>query len=93
MDIVARQLIIKGRVQGVFYRGWTVETARTLGLVGWVRNRLNGDVEALVQGSQANVERFLSLAWSGPRSARVDDILDQLAETADLSGFERRPTC
>ncbi len=47
---VARRLVIYGRVQGVFYRGWSVETARDLGLRGWVRNRSDGTVEALLQG-------------------------------------------
>lgn len=50
MPLVARHLMIHGRVQGVWYRAWAVETARQLGLAGWVRNRSNGCVEALVEG-------------------------------------------
>lgn len=93
MNIVARHLIIKGRVQGVFYRGWTVQAAEALGLAGWVRNRLNGDVEALVQGDRAGVERLIDLAWQGPVSARVDTVLVEPAEIVDLTGFEQRETC
>ena len=47
---IARHLSIHGRVQGVFSRDWAVETARELGLAGWVRNRRDGTVEAVVQG-------------------------------------------
>ncbi|HCO47608.1 MAG TPA: acylphosphatase, partial [Erythrobacter sp.] len=48
----ARRLIARGRVQGVFYRDWTVETAAALGLAGWVRNLPDGTVEAHVEGPQ-----------------------------------------
>jgi acylphosphatase len=92
MDIVAKQVRIVGRVQGVFYRNWTVQTAQALGLVGWVRNRLNGDVEALVQGTEADVARFLELAWTGPPAARVADVADETVEVSHLRGFEQRPT-
>ena len=63
---IARHLSIHGRVQGVFYRDWAVETARELGLAGWVRNRRDGTVEAVVQGEEASVERFITLAKDGP---------------------------
>ncbi len=90
--IVAKHLTIKGKVQGVFYRNWTVKTAQGLGLVGWVRNRRNGDVEARVQGDDGAVADFLVLATDGPPAARVDDIRDQPADIDDLDGFEQRPT-
>lgn len=92
MTIVAKHLTITGKVQGVFYRNWTVKTAQALGLAGWVRNRLNGDVEALVQGVQADIERFVVLAWSGPPAARIEDVRDEPADVSDLNGFEQRPT-
>ena len=91
MAIVAKRLIITGRVQGVFYRGWTVETASALRLAGWVRNRRNGDVEALVQGVKVDVERLIQLAWQGPPAARVEDIAVEDAEIGDLAGFSQRP--
>jgi acylphosphatase len=90
MDRIAKHLIIKGRVQGVFYRGWTTKTAQALGLAGWVRNLPNGDVEALVQGPHVDVARFIDLAWQGPSAARVDDIAVKSADIGDLSGFEQR---
>lgn len=62
MPVVARHLMILGRVQGVFYRNWTVDAARGLGLTGWVRNRMDGSVEALVQGEADMVDHFVTLA-------------------------------
>lgn len=90
MKITAKHLIIKGRVQGVFYRGWTVKTAEALGLAGWVCNLPNGDVEALVQGHSTDVARLIDMAWQGPAAARVDDIVAKTAEIGDFSGFEQR---
>lgn len=89
---VARHLTIHGRVQGVFYRGWAVDTARALGLVGWVRNRCDGTVEAIVQGEEDAVERFVALAWEGPPAARVERIDATEEEPAAASGFEQRGT-
>ena len=89
---VARHLVIHGRVQGVFYRGWTVETARALGLCGWVRNRRDGAVEAVVQGDGEAVEQFIALAREGPPAASVERIDVRELETAALSGFEQRGT-
>ncbi|WP_420145040.1 acylphosphatase, partial [Sphingobium sp.] len=74
MRVIARHLMIHGRVQGVWYRGWTVETARRLGLTGWVRNRMDGSVEAMVQGEPATVAQFEALAMHGPTAARVTRI-------------------
>lgn len=90
--IVARRLSIHGRVQGVFYRGWTVETTRRLGLAGWVRNRSDGTVEAVVQGEETVVERFVALARNGPPAARVERIEVNETEPELFAGFEQRPT-
>jgi acylphosphatase len=92
MSAVARHLMIHGRVQGVWYRAWTVETARELGLVGWVRNRMDGSVEALVQGEAALVERFVTLAHEGPPAAQVMRIEATEATVESLGGFEKRAT-
>ncbi len=62
---------ISGRVQGVCYRAWTQAEAEALGLEGWVRNRTNGDVEALIAGPAAAVETLCSRLWRGPPAAIV----------------------
>ena len=90
---VARHLVIHGRVQGVFYRAWTVETARELGLAGWVRNCRDGTVEALVQGDEDVVGRFVELAQDGPPWARVERVeATAVQPEAGLAGFAQRPT-
>ncbi|MDF0544366.1 acylphosphatase [Sphingobium sp. H39-3-25] len=67
-------LNIIGRVQGVGYRYWAVQMARSLGLSGWVRNRMDGSVEALVSADEAAVTAFIAHAKQGPAAARVDRI-------------------
>jgi acylphosphatase len=86
----AKQLIIQGQVQGVGYRDWMVRRARELGLSGWVRNRADGAVEALVAGETAAVEELLRLCRRGPRLAVVVSIEEQLAEPPEELGFNRR---
>ena len=91
--IVARHLVIQGRVQGVFYRGWAVATARGLGLTGWIRNRRDGTVEALVQGDEGAVARFVESAREGPSSAHVEGIeVGDAAVEDDLTRFRQEPT-
>jgi acylphosphatase len=87
-----RHLVIHGKVQGVWYRGWAVDTARSIGLAGWVRNRLDGTVEAVIIGTEADIERFIGLAHDGPKAARVDRIDVVPAAHTDCTGFEQRPT-
>ena len=87
-----KRLIISGRVQGVGYRGWMVDTARTLGVSGWVRNRLDGSVEALVVGDTAAVEELLRLCRRGPRMAEVVSIEEDLADPPDVFGFRQVPS-
>ena len=69
MTLIARHLVIMGRVQGVFYRNWAVQTARGLGLAGWVRNRTDGSVEVWAEGSVVAVGEFVRLAHDGPGGA------------------------
>jgi acylphosphatase len=92
MDVVTKHLIVRGRVQGVCFRAWTVRNASELGLAGWVRNRVNGDVEAVVQGRSAAVDRFLTLVQRGPAAARVDLLDVRDAAASDLTGFRQRAT-
>jgi acylphosphatase len=83
---------ITGRVQGVWYRGWTEETARDLGLVGWVRNRSDGSVEALFQGPPDAVGRMIAACHDGPPAARVTGVAHQTAPPVDDTAFRQRPT-
>ncbi len=68
------RVVIRGRVQGVWYRGWTVATARTLELGGWVRNCRDGSVEAVFSGLATDVEAMLSHCHQGPPAARVEAV-------------------
>jgi acylphosphatase len=92
MALQAR-LAITGRVQGVGYRDWAVATGQRLGLSGWVRNRADGSVEALIGGDDDAVGRMIEACRCGPTLARVDAVD---VEPVDLdvvpSGFTRRPT-
>ena len=85
-----RHLTIHGRVQGVFYRDWTVETARSLGLRGWVRNLPVGTVEAHVEGAHDAVERLIAAMRDGPPRAQVERIEQHPADPQGLETFERR---
>jgi len=66
--------IVRGRVQGVWFRGWTRETARALGVTGWVRNLPDGAVEVLAHGTQEQLEQLEAALWQGPPLARVTSI-------------------
>ncbi|MDH5750166.1 MAG: acylphosphatase, partial [Rhodospirillales bacterium] len=65
---------IQGRVQGVWYRGWTVQEAGKRGLDGWVRNRRDGSVEAVFSGPSEDVAAMIAACRTGPPMARVEDI-------------------
>jgi acylphosphatase len=90
--MVAKRLIIAGRVQGVGYRAWMVREAKRLGVSGWVRNRRDGSLEALVDGDTASVEELLRLCRRGPPMATVIEIVEELAEPCVEPGFGRMPT-
>ena len=65
---------IEGRVQGVYYRAWTYDAARSLGLDGWVKNASDGSVEAVLSGPPAAVEAMLRRCADGPRDAKVSAV-------------------
>jgi acylphosphatase len=71
---------IEGRVQGVWYRGWTVEQAMRRRLRGWVRNRRDGSVEALFAGPASAVDDMLEACWQGPPAARVSAVVVRPAD-------------
>ncbi|MGD9638195.1 MAG: acylphosphatase [Alphaproteobacteria bacterium] len=68
---------IKGRVQGVWFRGWTIQEANKLGLSGWVRNLSDGSVEALFAGEEAMVNKMVALCYKGPSMALVTAVEQQ----------------
>jgi acylphosphatase len=86
----ARKVVITGRVQGVGYRDWMVTTAQALGVAGWVRNRADGAVEALVYGETDAVEELLRACRRGPRLAAVSRIEEEWADPPTEDGFFRR---
>jgi len=82
-----------GRVQGVFFRESCVQQARALGVDGWVRNRADGSVEALIQGAPDALEAMRDWLRHGPPSARVDTLeCEPQPDAAAITGFERRPS-
>jgi acylphosphatase len=91
--MMTRRLQICGRVQGVGYRDALRYEAQRRGVTGWVRNRLDGSVEALVQGPPERVEELIAWARRGPPACRVDDVrIDLPDDEPRYTGFERRPT-
>lgn len=66
-----KHLLIKGRVQGVFYRASAREEAEKLGLTGWVKNTEEGHVEMMISGEEGRVAKFIDWCWEGPRRAKV----------------------
>ena len=66
--------IVRGRVQGVFFRAATQREARRLGITGWVKNRLDGCVEVLAEGEEDAIKELTGWANHGPSAARVDNV-------------------
>ena len=91
--MVTQKLRIRGRVQGVGYRDALCREAERRGVAGWVRNRTDGSVEALVQGDAGAVAALITWARRGPPAARVDEVHIEPADTSDVPArFERRPS-
>lgn len=86
------RLRITGRVQGVGYRAWALQAAARLGVRGWVRNRADGSVEALVIGEEDPVAAMIEACRQGPFAARVGEVAVEDAEDDGSQGFTPRPT-
>jgi acylphosphatase len=86
------RLNITGRVQGVGYRAWAMDTARRLGLRGWVRNRADGSVAALVMGDEDAVAVMIEACRDGPYAAKVTEVAISEAEDDGSAGFSPKPT-
>ena len=92
MADLAVRIVVSGRVQGVAYRYWAVQEARRRGLSGWVRNRRDGTVEALLQGPEHEVEMMIIACRRGPPMADVTDIARAPAEAMAPGSFVQLPT-
>lgn len=93
--MITRRLEIRGRVQGVGYRYALCDAAERLGVTGWVRNRRDGSVEAVVQGTPEQLDELIAWARRGPPAARVEHVqVDSPAQADDgpYARFELRPT-
>ena len=92
MAKTTRHVIISGRVQGVWFRGWTKQQASSLGLTGWVRNRRDGTVEAIFQGDAADIDAMINACWQGPPAASVADIRVADGVLSNFHNFRQLPT-
>lgn len=90
--MIAVRARIHGKVQGVGYRAWTVREATSLQLDGWVRNRIDGTVEALFVGDEQNVKAMLDRCLKGPLLARVKHVETEPAQGITEKGFQQKPT-
>ena len=88
---VTRRLVVRGRVQGVWFRESMRQEAARLGVSGWVRNRMDGSVEAVVQGTPHAVDAISRWARRGPDAAEVT-ALEVVEADGDYATFEKRPT-
>ena len=90
-DRVRKRVVVRGEVQGVFFRDSTRDEAQARGVRGWVRNRSDGAVEAVFEGSAEAVDAMVEWCRSGPSRAQVEDMDVSLEpETDDFDGFEVR---
>jgi acylphosphatase len=87
---VRKRVVVRGRVQGVFFRDSTRRQASSRGVSGWVSNRPDGAVEAVFEGEPEAVESLVRFASEGPRAADVDDVEVADEQPEGLSGFEVR---
>jgi len=83
----ARRVVVRGRVQGVFFRDSCAGQARGAGVAGWIRNRADGTVEAWFEGRPQAVENLVTWCRQGPRHAEVTDVEVAAVSPAGLEGF------
>ena len=86
-DVIGRRVRVYGRVQGVFFRQWTVKKATTLGVAGWVHNARDGSVEAHLAGEEGAVVKLIEHMRKGPPQARVEDLTAEPVEPETVEGF------
>jgi acylphosphatase len=91
-DLTSLRMKIEGFVQAVGFRNFVIEQARALNLDGWVRNRSDGTLEALISGSTKSVEALVAACTRGPAGSKVTSIDLHKAEPPEEKGFHRRPS-
>jgi acylphosphatase len=87
---IARHIVVSGQVQGVFFRDSLRQRAEAAGVTGWVRNRSDGRVEAVIQGAAHAVEQVIEFSRHGPDQARVQRVEVREAAPESRGGFEVR---
>lgn len=90
MAKICLHCFVSGRVQGVFYRREAYEQSLKRGLTGWVKNTLDGRVEVMLCGEEAEVRAIEAWLWEGPRAAKVDNVVSEVIPFEDLKQFEVR---
>jgi acylphosphatase len=88
--MVARHVRVTGRVQGVTFRAWTKDAAEELGIRGWVRNCVDGSVEAHLEGDEGRLDKLIARMWQGPPLARVDDLTWKVSSAQNVEDFHLR---
>jgi acylphosphatase len=86
--VIRRRVVVRGHVQGVFFRETTRRRALQAHVSGWVRNRPDGAVEAVFEGERDAVERLVAFCEEGPRGSRVDRVVVTAEEPEQLHGFD-----
>ena len=90
MMAIARRVIVTGQVQRVFFRAWTQQQAQQIGVNGWVRNCVDGSVEAHLEGSESAVMHLIEKMRRGPSDANVEDVDVKDTRRDGFSRFEVR---
>ncbi|MEP4378882.1 MAG: acylphosphatase [Alphaproteobacteria bacterium] len=93
-ETVAVRVVIRGRVQGVWFRAWTENVARDQCLDGWVRNRSDGSVEAVFAGPVQAVDRMVNSCHEGPPASVVENVTEERIDAEPLigMGFQKKST-
>ena len=90
---VARRITVHGRVQGVYFRAWTIEQAQAIGGIdGWVRNRADGSVEAVAAGAADKVDALVARMRQGSPASRVERIEVEETPGVVAAGFVQKPS-
>jgi acylphosphatase len=90
-EMTCLRVQVQGFVQGIGFRDFLVMSAQINKLDGWVRNRADGSVEAVLDGEEAAIAELLRACRRGPRLAEVTEILEELTDTPDGPGFRKLP--